>query len=114
MPGFEPFDVVVVPCPFTDRQADKRRPAVVLSIPIGPPDSPHYLLGMITSARNAPWPLDVALQDLTSAGLPAPSVARMKLFTLDQQLILAKIGTLAADDQKTVARALRKMLVANR
>ena len=37
MPGSEPklslqaFDVVVVPFPFTDRTAGKRRPAIVLS-----------------------------------------------------------------------------------
>ena len=110
MPPYNPFDVVVVPFPFTDRQASKRRPALVLSLPAGPPKSPHYLLGMITSARNAAWPLDVPLQDLTAAGLPAASVARMKLFTLDQQLVLSQAGTLTRRDRLAVMRSLHKLL----
>lgn len=110
MPDYDPFDVVVVPFPFTDKQSSKHRPALILSIPVGPRDSPHYLLGMITSARNRPWPLDVALQDLEPAGLPAPSVARMKLFTLDQQLILSKAGTLAPTDRQAVTQALQQVI----
>lgn len=30
-PQFEPFDVIVVPFPYVDRLAEKRRPALVIS-----------------------------------------------------------------------------------
>lgn len=108
---YEAFDVVVVPFPFTDRAATKRRPALVLSdrsafnAGIG-----HVVLAMITSASHADWPLDVALSDLGCAGLASASVVRMKLFTLDERLIVRKIGALKAADRKAVAAALRKPL----
>ncbi len=108
---FEAFDVVVVPFPFTDRAATKRRPALVLSdrsafnAGIG-----HVALAMITSASHSDWPLDVSLSDLHAAGLTSASVVRMKLFTLDDRLILRKAGSLAAADRKAVAAALRKLL----
>ena len=108
---FEAFDVVVVPFPFTDRAATKRRPALVLSdrsafnAGIG-----HVVLAMITSASHSDWPLDLPLADLRAAGLASASVVRMKLFTLDERLILRKAGSLAAADRKAVAAALRKLL----
>ena len=108
---FEAFDVVVVPFPFTDRAATKRRPALVLSdraafnAGIG-----HAVLAMITSASHSDWPLDVPIADLHAAGLTSASVVRMKLFTLDERLILRKAGSLAAVDRKAVVAALRKLL----
>jgi len=67
-------------------------------------------MAMITSAKNAPWPLDVSIADLSQAGLPAPSVVRMKLFTLDHRFIIAKSGMLASKDRKAVTKALEMML----
>jgi hypothetical protein len=34
----------------------------------------------------------------------------MKLFTLDQRLVLRKIGELAQGDRRNVSRALRRLL----
>ena len=108
---FEAFDVVVVPFPFTDRQSAKRRPALVLSdahtfnAEIG-----HSVLAMITSAKNSDWPHDTEITDLDSAGLSSESVVRLKLFTLDNQLILRKAGSLSASDRKQVSLALAKVL----
>ena len=52
-------------------------------------------LAMITSSSNSDWPLDVNIQDLDAAGLPSASVVRMKLFTLDDKLVIRKAGMLA-------------------
>ena len=90
---FDRFTVVRVPFPFTDRDAAKNRPALVLSdaanfnTPAG-----HSVMAMITSAANAPWPLDCPVTDLKTAGLPAPSVVRFKLFTLDHRLVRGELG----------------------
>jgi mRNA interferase MazF len=107
---YERWQVVRVPFPFTDRTASKNRPALVLSdattfnTPAG-----HVVLAMITSADNAPWPLDCTLVDLASAGLPAPSVVRGKLFTLDSRLIRGCLGQLAAPDVVRVQQSLARL-----
>jgi len=109
--SYKPFDVVVVPFPFTDQNTEKRRPALVLS------DHDNFnaitetcVLAMITSAKNPGWPLDAQIGSLQKAGLPAPSKVRMKIFTLDSRLILKKIGVLASEDQKSVTAILRKLM----
>jgi mRNA interferase MazF len=112
---FERWTVVVVPFPFTDRVRDRRRPAVVVSRPeafaerIG-----HSVLAMVTSARNPSWPLDVPLRGQAEAGLGAPSVVRMKLFTLDHRFILRTIGRLNEDDRQAVGASLAALLGAER
>jgi mRNA interferase MazF len=109
--GYDRFDVVIVPFPFTDKAQAKRRPALVLSRrgAFGR-KAGHSVMAMITSALNPSWPLDVAVTDLEAAGLPAASVVRMKLFTLDHRFVLAKRGTLAGKDRKAVSAAIMELL----
>lgn len=108
---FERFAVVRVPFPFTDREATKNRPALVLSdrsafnAPAG-----HSVMAMITSAANPPWPLDCAITDLQSAGLPAPSKVRFKLFTLDHRLVRGQLGHLSPADEARVLEGLVALL----
>ena len=108
---FDAFDVVVVPFPFTDKATTRRRPALVLSNarvfnqPVG-----QAVMAMITSARNSDWPLDTEIRDLEAAGLPSPSIIRMKLFTLDEHLIIRKAGKLAPSDQARTITALSQLL----
>lgn len=108
---FERYAVVRVPFPFTDRNTAKNRPALILSddaafnTPAG-----HSVMAMITSLGNAPWPLDCALGDLAAAGLPAPSVVRFKLFTLDHRLVRGVLGALAPGDVASVQAGLSRLL----
>ena len=109
--GFERFDVVRVPFPFTDRQATKNRPALVVSDGAafnGP--AGHSVLAMITTSSLPAWPLDCAIGDLAACGLPAASVVRWKLFTLDHQLIRGVLGRLAEPDVAVVTAALGRLL----
>jgi mRNA interferase MazF len=108
---YKPFDVVVVPFPFTDIKADKRRPALIISNNVNlNKKSGHAVLAMITSQKNPEWPLDTPITDNAKAGLKAPSKVRIKLFTLDNRLIVKKIGKLTPKDNKAVARELRSLL----
>jgi mRNA interferase MazF len=109
--SYQQFDVVVVPFPFTDRPVTKKRPALVISDAGNFGDRiGHAVLAMITSAKNSPWPLDVAISNLAVAGLPAPSKVRMKLFTLDHRLILNRRGRLEETDAREVKIALARLL----
>ncbi|MEZ5788710.1 MAG: type II toxin-antitoxin system PemK/MazF family toxin [Xanthobacteraceae bacterium] len=102
------WDVVVVPFSYTDRLAEKRRPALVVS---NEKLKPYGLLwiAMITSATNKGWPCDVLIADLANAGLPAPSVVRTaKLACIDSGRVLRTAGKL---DEVTV-NAVRENLTA--
>jgi mRNA interferase MazF len=107
---FDRFDVVRVPFPFTDRQAHKNRPALVLSNAAFNAPAGHSVMAMITSAKHSAWPLDVLITDLVVAGLPASSVVRFKLFTLDHRLVRGRLGRLATSDQAKVGEALTHLL----
>ena len=108
---FEAFDVVRVPFPFSDLpKVTKERPALVLSdeksfgAKIG-----HSVLGMITSAENSAFPLDILVADHHSAGLPKKCIVRMKLFTVDNRIILERVGKLGSKDRKAVQNVLRRL-----
>jgi mRNA interferase MazF len=110
---FEKFSVVVVPFPFTDQNATKRRPALVLSSEAFNDSTQHSVLAMITSAKNANWLLDVNISDLNRAGLSAASIVRMKLFTLDNRLIIRQAGLLADADRQAVSKAFNQLFDIN-
>ena len=106
---FESLDVVVVPFPFTDRWAAKRRPALIVSSANFNRNHEQSILSMITSAGSN-WPSDVAIQDWREAGLNVPCKIRFKLFTLDDNLVVRKLGRLSKQDGEAVKKALGDVL----
>lgn len=100
-----PFALVVVPFPFTDQAVAKKRPALVLSSAAFNRQG-HTILAMVTSKGHSPWPGDTPIRDLAGAGLPAPSLVRLKLFTLDNRLLLRQLGSLGAGDAAAVTAVL--------
>lgn len=105
----EPGDVAVVPFPFAERPGTKRRPAVALSSrPFN--DAGHTVFAMITTKTHAPWPGDVAIEHLEAAGLSYPCMVRLKVFTLDNRLIISRAGTLALRDRRAVRASLDEFL----
>ena len=103
------WDVVVVPFPFSDKAAEKKRPALVLSGTTFN-GAGHTILAMITTRGHHPWPGDCKLEDLAEAGLPLPCIVRLKLFTLDNRIILRRLGRLADTDRERVESSLDKHL----
>jgi mRNA interferase MazF len=102
-------DVVKVPFPYTDRSTRQSRPALVVSTGLQESHSLVWVV-MITSADNRPWPDDVAITNLSQAGLPAPSVIRTaKIATIDvaDASRLGKVS--AAQLRKVVARLGREI-----
>ena len=109
--ALRPFDVVVVPFPYSDRLAEKRRPAVVMSGPALQANFSLVWLAMVTSADNRGWDCDVAVSDLRSAGLPSASLVRpVKIATVDADRVLRRIGRLAQKDAHAVARKFGEFL----
>ena len=105
----EPGDIVVVPFPFVERAATRRRPALVLS-KRGFNKAGHSVLAMITTSSHTSWPGDIAVTNLKAAGLRVECLVRLKLFTLDNRLIVRRIGRLARADRDAVAASLSRHL----
>lgn len=110
MATFEPYDLVVVPFPFTDQETEKRRPAIVLSSAVFQKETGHAILAMVTTAKQSAWKSDVPLKHWKAAGLPKASVVRAKLFTLDTQFIIRRLNPLSEYDRKAVRRSLAEIL----
>jgi mRNA-degrading endonuclease toxin of MazEF toxin-antitoxin module len=107
---YAPFDVVVVPFPYVDRLAEKRRPALVIS---NRRLAVHGLIwvAMITSADNRQWSSDVEIADLKRAGLPAPSVVRpAKIACIEPGRIDRRVGRLDKAAARAVGHKVRGFL----
>ena len=104
------FDVVVVPFPFSDKPDTKKRPTLVLSN-ADFNQSNHTILAMITTKHYPPWPGDSQIRDYEKAGLNVLCLVRFKLFTLDNRLILRKIGHLTLNDANPIETQLRSYLI---
>lgn len=110
-PRFQPWDVVLVPFPYTDNAATKMRPALVVSTDTLSAKTGKYFLAMITSATHTKIYGDVLISDLKLAGLPAPSIVRpSKIATFEEAAFVRRIGTLPTKDGELVAAQLSKIL----
>ena len=104
--AFGPFDVVVVPFPYSDRMAEKRRPALVVSSAALHAQG-YVWLAMITGAAKERRDGDVLIRDLAGAGLPGPSMVRtVKIATVEPDRVLRRIGTLARAERTAVKKAM--------
>ena len=107
----QPFDIVIVPFPYADRLAEKRRPAVVVSAPAVSARYKLVWLAMITSAVNPRWDCDVQISELAPTALPAPSRIRpVKIATADVARIVTRIGNLSPLDTKALKKALTSLV----
>ena len=106
--SLQPFDVVVVPFPYSDRLAEKRRPALVISRPELESETGLLWVAMITSSGRPPTRGDVRLTDMAAAGLSAASTVRAgKVATIEPGRVIRSAGALATADRKAVVEALR-------
>ena len=101
------FDIVVVPFPYSDQLAEKRRPALVVSSNAF--NKKHGLLWvlMITSATNAKRPDDIALAANAKTGLPAASLIRpSKIATIEPERVVRVAGKIDVKLAKAVKMAI--------
>lgn len=102
-----PFSVVVVPFPYSDRLAEKRRPALVISHQDLPDILGKVWVAMITSVSPAILG-DAALADFAAAGLQVASTLRSsKVATIEADRVLRVIGHLSPGDEAYARAALR-------
>lgn len=96
---YNKWEIVVVPFPFTDLTASKKRPALIIS-----PNSYNLgqdvVIAFVTSQFVLPARYgDYELQKWKEANLPKPSIVRMKFATINKNLIIRKLGELESVDR---------------
>lgn len=103
-------DVVLVGFPFTNLQAAKKRPAVIIHSSAYQ-DKPDVILMAITSQIRKPLSAGEALlHDWLAAGLAKPSVLKPLIATLEKSQIVKKLGRLSAADRERLAGVLNSIL----
>jgi mRNA interferase MazF len=108
--AYAPGDVVVVPFPYSDRLAEKRRPALVVSNEHVRAEGFVWVV-MITSAVHNPLSHDVPIADLPLAGLGAPSLVRpTKIACIEPPRILRRAGRLSSEQSGQVAETIRSFV----
>ncbi len=102
--------IVLVPFPFDELTAEKVRPALCLTDPIGP--HRHVIVAFISSqVPTAVSATNIVLEpgqkDFAATGLRVPSVLRLhRLVTLTSAIIRRELGELSPDLQRDVDRKL--------
>jgi mRNA interferase MazF len=99
---YNTWDIILVPFPFTDKNTTKKRPALVINNLEYQAKTGHLILLMITSAKNSSWYSDTKIEELDITGLKAPSIIRFKVFSLDEKLIIKKVGVLSEIDKQNI------------
>lgn len=105
--AFAQGTVLVLPFPYSDRLAEKRRPALVVSKPALERTHGLIWVTMITSDRGGRRPNDTPISDLKRAGLPAPSLVRaVKLATIEPHRVIRAAGALSRKDLADVLQVV--------
>jgi mRNA interferase MazF len=108
---YEFGDVVLVRFPFTNQATFKQRPAAVVSSRAYNVAKPDAVIMAITSQVNSPSGLgEVQIGQWQAANLLKPSAIKPVFATLEQNLILKRLGVLDPSDQAALRQAIAAVL----
>jgi mRNA-degrading endonuclease toxin of MazEF toxin-antitoxin module len=111
MTPYERGDIVLVPFPFSDQLTAKKRPAVVVSSNTYNSTSPDIVIMAITSQTQKSTGLgECMITDWRAAGLLKPSAIKSAISTIEQSLVLKKLGKLSPADLTIAGNALKELL----
>jgi len=104
-------DVVLVPFPFSDHTKTKKLPAVVVSSDVYNNTSLDIIIMAITSQTEKTFAIEECLiKDWENAGLLKPSSIKPVISTIEQALVLKKLGELSSGDLISLGNALKELL----
>ena len=103
-------DIVLVPFPFTDQSTTKRRPAVVVSSPAYHRGRADLIIMAVTSQPRPASGLEVQVKDWKGAGLIKPSVIKPVITTIEQTLVIRRLGQMKKEDQEALRKAISKIV----
>ena len=87
-------ELVLIPVPFTDLSAQKRRPVIIISSTEYNRNSRDMLVVAVTSnLTRVPFSFTISNQEIVNGNLNKPSLVRVdKIYALDQTLIIKMLG----------------------
>jgi mRNA interferase MazF len=104
-------DIVLVPFPFTDQTAVKKRPAIVVSSAGYQARRRDVVIMAVTSRMRAtPGFGEFEVAEWKKAGLILPSVAKPVLATIEKRLVIKKLGALQRGDRESLQASLDAIL----
>jgi len=108
---YEFGDVVLVRFPFTNQATFKQRPAAIVSSRAYNVAKPDVVIMAITSQVHSPSSLgEVQVGQWQAANLLKPSAIKPVFATLEQNLILKRLGVLDPSDQAALRQAIAVVL----
>ncbi|MDP4029336.1 MAG: type II toxin-antitoxin system PemK/MazF family toxin [Gallionella sp.] len=104
-------EVALAPFPFTHQAESKKRPAVVISSSAYHTNRPDLLIMAMTSqAHTSPDFATFPVVDWQAAGLLKPSFTKPVLATLEQALVIRRMGSFSPRDQHSLRQMLTQIL----
>ena len=114
MTAYKRGDVVLVPFPFSDQTSTKKRPAVIISGNLYNNASSDIVIMAITSRMDEAIGIgECLITDWQVAGLLKPLAIKPAISTIEQKLVLKKLGGLSSKDREAMERALKELLSLN-
>lgn len=100
-------DIILVPFPFTDQSTTKKRPAVVVSSDAYHATRPDIIIMAVTSQTTPSGKTgEVSIKNWKDAGLLKPSLIKPVIATIENSLVLRRLGQLKEHEQQTLRKAI--------
>ena len=107
MPNYLKNNVILVRYPFSDLSNSKVRPAIVVS---AKHISQDIFIVPLTSKISSLLPGEFVLTEWKAAGLNVPSAVKRGVYTVEEKLVIKKIGKLQQVDFKKLEYSLKTWL----
>ena len=107
MPIYSKSDVVLVRYPFSDLTSAKVRPAIAVS---AAHPSQDVFVVPLTSRTDSLLAGEFVMKDWEAAGLNVASAVKRGLFTIHQDLVIKKVGSISAQDASELEKSLKAWL----
>lgn len=104
---YKPWDIILIPFPISDPYTKKKRPALVVSTETFNSGQDIVLLFLTSNLKSEPKIDDHFISNWQGAGLPKPTICRMKFATIDKSLIIKRLGQMQRADITTIKSKMK-------
>jgi mRNA interferase MazF len=112
MTVYRKWDIILVPFPFTNLTAAKKRPALIVSPDKYNQSGQDVVIAFLTSRMDvSSRPGDHRIRFWKESGLPKATLLRMKFATIDREVIVRRIGRLFEQERSSVRDTLKEFFL---